>query len=361
MTAEARTPLTVAVTGINAEHGNPGPGLSVCRCLRAAYGPELRIVGLGYDAYDPGFYLPRYCDASYLVSYPSSGEEAFLARLQAIHAIEPIGAIIPCLDSEIPAMIRLAPRLDALGIRSFLPTREQLRQRNKDRLAGLARQAGVNYPEVIAVNQARFFSNCQHQGWSYPLVVKGIFYDAQVVHNADEAAAVFRRIAAQWGLPVLVQRFVRGEEVNLTALGDGHGALLGAVMMKKRAVTAKGKAWAGVTTHDQTLHDVAAALVDALRWRGPLEVEVMRDAGGAYHLIEINPRFPAWIYLTEGVGRNLPAALLELILGRTPPAFPAPQAGTMFIRYAEEAIVPLSSYESVVIDGQSHHPVEQGA
>jgi len=213
----------------------------------------------------------------------------------------------------------------------------------------------------VAVNHAGFFASCTQQGWTYPLVVKGVFYDAQVVANADDGAAVFRRIAAQWGLPVLVQRFVQGEEVNLTALGDGNGEMFGTVMMKKRAVTAKGKAWAGIATYDERLHDIAAALVAELRWRGPLEVEVMRDADGEYHLIEINPRFPAWVYLTQGVGRNLPAALLDLILGRALPAFAEPRAGTMFIRYAEEAIVPLSSYESVVIGGQCQHPINQGA
>ena len=51
-------------------------------------------------------------------------------------------------------------------------------------------------------------------------------------------------MAAAWGYPVLVQKFVSGEEVNLTAVGDGSGAMIGEVMMKKQAITDKGKAWA---------------------------------------------------------------------------------------------------------------------
>jgi len=121
--------------------------------------------------------------------------------------------------------------------------------------------------------------------------------------------------------------------------------------MKKRATTTKGKAWAGVSTFDNTLHQLAATLCAELKWRGPLEVEVMRDNKGAYHLIEINPRFPAWIYLSHGVGRNLPAALIDLMFEKTPPVFPEPMTGTMFIRYADETIIPLTSYESVVIGG----------
>ena len=44
--------FTVAVTGMNAQPENPGPGLAVARCLREAYGPRVRIVGLSYDALD---------------------------------------------------------------------------------------------------------------------------------------------------------------------------------------------------------------------------------------------------------------------------------------------------------------------
>lgn len=353
-------PLIIAVTGMNADHGNPAPGLAVARCLREAFQQDIRIIGLGYDALDPGLYLPHYCDAGYLLPYPSSGEDALFSRIQSIHEMENIGAIIPCLDAELAAMIRLVPRLKDLGIRSYLPTAEQLKVRNKDRLSALADMAGVNYPRSASITSAAFFDSCRDDGWQYPLVVKGLFYDAKVVNNVAEGVAAFRQIAAQWGLPILVQSHIQGEECNLTALGDGNGAMLGAVMMKKRAVTGNGKAWAGVSTFDDTLHQVAAALISALKWRGPLEVEVMRDKNGTYHLIEINPRFPAWIYLSYGVGRNLPAILLDLIFGKTPAAFPAPQTGTLFIRYAQETIVPMTHYESIVIGGDCQHANNKG-
>ena len=352
--------LTVAVTGMNSDHSNPAPGIAVARCLRESMQQDVRIIGLGYDALDPGLYLPQYCDAGYLIPYPSSGEGALLDRLKNINDIEHITVIIPCLDAELSSMLNLAPKLLELGIGSFLPTAEQLKVRNKDRLSELAQLADVSYPEITSISNTSFFHRCQDDGWTYPMVVKGLFYDATIVNNATEGIAAFHQITAQWGLPVLVQEFVQGEECNLTALGDGKGNMLGAVMMKKRAVTTKGKAWAGVSTFDHTLHQVAAALIAELKWRGPLEVEVMRDKNGIYHLIEINPRFPAWIYLAYGVGRNLPAVLVDLILGKKPPAFPEPLTGTLFIRHAEETIVALASYESIVIGGDCQHTQRTG-
>lgn len=343
--------LTVAVTGMNAVPENPGPGVAVARCLREAYGAAIRIVGLGYDALDPGLYLYGYCDAAYLLSYPLNGEQALLERLAEIDAGEKIDLLIPCLDAELPLMAKLAPQLADLGIRTFLPDSEQLRRRAKDRLPELAKAAGVACPEIRALTAAGFFYTCHLEGWIYPMVVKGVFYDAKVVFNADEAAAAFRRIAAEWGVPVLVQRYVSGEEYNLTAVGDGRGVLLGEVMMKKRAVTAKGKAWAGVTTNDEALADTARRLARVLRWKGPLEVEAMRDEHGVYQLIEINPRFPAWVYLSQGVGRNLPALLADLALGKTPRAFPPLVPGTLFIRHAVDTIVPLADFETLMMSG----------
>ncbi|MGD8569594.1 MAG: ATP-grasp domain-containing protein [Gammaproteobacteria bacterium] len=360
MTGATHKLHTVAVTGMNADHCNPAPGLAVARCLREAFQKNIRIIGLGYDALDPGIYLSDYCDAGYLLPYPSSGEDALFDRLKSINDIERFTAIIPCLDAELSSMIRLEPRLTELGICSYLPTVEQLKVRNKDRLSELADRTGINYPQIHSITNASFFHTCQDDGWRYPMVVKGPFYDAKVVNNATEGIAAFRQISSQWGLPILVQKHIQGEECNLTALGDGAGNMLGAVMMKKRALTASGKAWAGVSTFDDYLHQLAAAIMAKLKWRGPLEVEVMRDKNGAYHLIEINPRFPAWIYLSYGVGRNLPAVLLDLIFGRSPPAFPEPKTGTMFIRYAQETIVPMTSYESIVIGGNCQHTNSKG-
>ncbi|WP_455206654.1 ATP-grasp domain-containing protein [Kaarinaea lacus] len=342
---------TVAITGMNAKPDNPGPGLAVARCLREAPAFKGRIIGLGYDALDPGLYLNDYCDAGYLLPYPSSGDELFIDTLRKIQDIEKFEVLIPCLDAELPGMIRLQPLLNDLGIKLFLPTQEQLRFRNKDRLTELAKHAGLECPETKSITNSGFFHDCQDKGWAFPFVVKGLFYDAAVVYNTQHAIDVFRRIAAEWGFPVLIQKLIKGEEYNLTAVGDGKGAMLGAVMMKKMAITDKGKAWSGVSIDDKTLFNASANLIKAINWRGPLEVEVIRDRNGHYQLLEINPRFPAWIYLSVGVGRNLPLALLQLALDQQPAAFPETKSGVMFIRYAQEQIVSIRDFEEVIMNG----------
>ena len=350
---------TIAVTGVNARADNPGPGLAVARCLRESLGFNGRLIGLGYEVLDPGLYHTGIFDASYLIPYPSDGSEGQLERLMEVHGAERMDAIIPCLDAELSTFVHNEAPLAAAGIRMLAPTLEQLRARAKDNLAELCRDLGIHTPETQKVSDPGFFDRCRDDGWTYPLVVKGIYYDAAVADTPEEAKAAFHRIAAQWGYPVLVQQFVGGYEINLCAVGDGQGGMIGPVMMRKRALTDKGKAWAGISIDDDELERLGRAIMAGVNWRGPLEVEALRGDDGKLYLIEVNPRFPAWVYLTHGVGCNLPQALLRLMAGDPPLDLPRPRPGTLFIRHAEELIVSLEQFQAMMVEGSLIAPCDK--
>ena len=188
--------LSIAVTGMNARADNPGPGMAVARCLREMANFQGKIIGLGYDVLDPGLFQTELTDAGYLLPYPSAGEQELLARLQYIQEKEGIDILIPCLDAEILSMIHLQDEIAALGIKMLLPTKDQLQLRNKDRLHEFVNEIGVKTPEQTVVTNSRFFNDCTKKGWSYPLVVKGQFYDAGIAYNPEQAIALFHKIAA---------------------------------------------------------------------------------------------------------------------------------------------------------------------
>jgi carbamoyl-phosphate synthase large subunit len=122
--------------------------------------------------------------------------------------------------------------------------------------------------------------------------------------------------------------------------------------MKKLVLTDKGKGWAGITIKDPTLVAMTERFARATRWRGPFEVEVIRTAAGAYHLIEINPRFPAWVHLASAAGVNLARAVAELAVGTTPAPLRAPEVGKLFVRISIDQIASLSDLESIVTAGE---------
>ena len=343
--------MRIAITGLNAKPDNPSSGLAVARCIRESTEFNGKIIGLSYDVMDSGLYMDEIIDSAYLLPYPSSGDQALLGRLQKIHQEDPFDILIPCLDAELSNVIRIQKHLEKIGIGLLLPDAKHLQRRDKNRLPELAKKAGVKSPEITQITNPGFFYTCHQKGWQYPLVVKGIYYDAGVAYNAEEGAALFRKISAEWGLPILVQRFITGEEFNLTALGDGKGNLNGSVMMRKKAVTDKGKAWAGVTIHDEMLLNTAKKLVNELKWVGPLEVEMLRTSQGEYHLIEINPRFPAWIYLSAAAGCNLPWMLVKMIQKKAIESL-VPDIGKLYIRYSQDRVIELSEFENMTIWGQ---------
>ncbi len=342
--------LTVALSGLNATD-NPGPGLAVSRALRLHPDFAGRIVGLVYDALEPGVYARQLVDDVFLLPYPSQGLEAFEARLRHVHARVGLDVVIPNLDSELPLFVALAPVLDELGIGRFLPSAEQLELRSKAHLESLGRAAGIAVPGTMIVSSAADV-RIAFQRLGAPLFVKGPFYGAERACSVDEGIAAFHRMVARWGLPALAQVEVRGDEVDVVAVGDGAGGLVGAVPMKKMLLTDKGKGWAGVAIGDERVLELTRRFMQVTRWRGPCEVELIRDRAGDYHLLEVNPRFPAWCYMSAGAGQNLPWAVLERAAGLPLSPIEPYRVGTMFMRMSLDHIVDLHDFERMATDGE---------
>ena len=342
-------PLTVAVTGLNASD-NPGPGVAVIRSLRHSPDFRGRIIGLAYAALEPGLYAASVADHSFLLPYPSQGLDPLRERIAYIHSRVGLDVIVPTLDAELPGFIALAPELAEQGIGMFLPSRAQLEGRSKARLPELA-GVGIPVPGTrVLTDPGGLALLGETFGW--PLVVKGPYYGAKIARTLDEAITAFHRTVAEWGYPVIVQQFVAGEELCVVAVGDGEGGSLGSVQMKKTVITDKGKGWAGVAIRDEGLSNLTDKFMKGTRWRGPCELEVLRDPHGGYHVMEINPRFPAWCFLSAGAGLNLPWLVAQLAAGRPVVAQHDYRVGTMFVRIALDQITDLSGFSRLSTAGE---------
>lgn len=345
-----RNDFVVGVSGINAAD-NPGPGTGVARSLLEDASLGARVVGLAYDALEPGIYMDWLFERSFTLPYPSGGGDEFVDRLLEIQAVHGLDFIVPNLDVELPLYIKYAEELAGHGIRTFLPTMRQFRLRGKDKLPEVAEAIGIDVPETRVVTSADMLHEaCEELG--FPLVVKGAYYLAYTAHTPAEAAAHFHAIAAQWGYPVIVQKLVKGEELNLVGVGDGAGGSLGSVAMKKVSITSLGKVWAAVTLKNPLLAAAAERFVAGTKWRGPYELECIFDPEAErLYLIEINPRFPAWSYFATGVGVNLPGRMLRHALGLPTEEPAAYDAGRFFMRYTYEMVTDMNCFQNVVMRG----------
>jgi carbamoyl-phosphate synthase large subunit len=336
---------TIALSGLNAID-NPGPGVAVARGLREASSFNVRLIGLSYESLEPGIYMRELFDKVYHIPYPTAGTEVLLARLEYIHEQEKIDVIIPNFDAELYSFMKLENRLLELNIHTFLPTLEQFEERHKVNLPDFGEKYDILVPQSKAIYDPSELYQLASE-LSYPMLIKGKFYDAHIAYNIEQAKNFFNKVSAKWGLPIVVQEFVRGDEYNVTGLGDGDGNLIAAVPMRKQYITDKGKAWGGISIANKEMLDLTAHFVEQTKWRGGFELELMKSQDGNYHLLEINPRMPAWIYLAVGVGQNIPEALVNLAMGNEVAPYTHYDVGKMFVRYAYDMIVNLEEFEKI--------------
>ena len=342
--------LNIAVTGLNAID-SPGPGVSVIRALREASSFDVNITGLSYESLEPGIYMHDLVDRTYSIPYPAAGIDTLLARLEYIHEKEKLDVIIPNFDAELYPFIKLEPKLKAMGIHMFLPTLHQFEERHKVNLNDFGRKYNISVPKSKVIYDLNTVHSLPSE-FSFPMIVKGKFYDASIAYSIEQVKSYFNKISAKWGLPIIIQEFIHGTEFNVTGLGDGKGNTIAAVPMRKQYITDKGKAWGGISISDEKMLDMTRKFLKNTKWRGGFELELMKNKDGELYLLEINPRLPAWIYLAVGVGQNIPEALVNLALGEKLTPFDTYDVGKMFIRYAWDMIVDREEFEQISIYGE---------
>jgi len=342
--------LKIAVTALNAID-SPGPGVPVIRALREAASFDAAIIGLSYESLEPGIYMHNLVDRTYSIPYPSAGTDTLLARMEYIQDKEKIDVIIPNFDAELYPFIKLEPKLRAMGIRMFLPTMHQFEERHKVNLNEFGKNHQISVPKSKVIYDLNTVHSLLSE-FSFPMIVKGKFYDASIVYSIEQVKSSFNKISAKWGLPIIIQEFIHGAEFNVTGLGDGKGNTMAAVPMRKQYITDKGKAWGGITISDEKMLEMTRKFLRNTKWRGGFELELMKNKDGELYLLEINPRLPAWIYLAVGVGQNIPEALVNLAMGVKVTPFTTYDVGKMFIRYSWDMIVDRAEFEQISIHGE---------
>ncbi len=338
----------VAVSGINAVD-NPGPGVGIAKSLKEGE-IKIEVFGLAYDAMEPGIYMKWLIDKTYIMPYPSKGEDLFIERLLYIKNSAGLDVVIPALDAELPLFIKNTNLLETYGIKTFLPTKEQFKLRSKEKLPEVADRIGVKIPKTRVITSYEELVEAVEE-LHFPVMIKGVFYKAYKAYNISQASSYFNSIVEEWGYPVIVQEFVSGEEVNVVGVGDGEGGHFGLLGIKKLWITSLGKIWTGVTIKNEKLLTSTEKFISDFKWRGAFEFECIAKDEEIY-LIEINPRFPAWVYFATGVGINLPLRLLKAALGLDVERDWKYEPGKLYIRFTDDFVTDISEFQKITLKGE---------
>jgi len=85
----------------------------------------------------------------------------------------------------------------------------------------------------------------------------------------------------------------------------------------------------------------------------------LKSSDGEYFLMEINPRFPAWCFLSAGSGLNLPWAVARMAAGEDVEPRTDYRVGTMFVRISIDQLAELSDFEQLATQGELHRTDEE--
>lgn len=332
--------MKIAISGLN-NTDNPAPGIPIVKSLNKNH----QLIGLSYDPNEPGNFM-ELVDSVYLMPYPSLGFDELKKRLKYLKEKENIEAIIPSLDAELPLYIKYQEEIEKMGIRLSLPSLENFELRDKNKLDTLSKELNIIYPDTKEVSSVPELEKILKDK-AFPLMIKGNYYKAYKVHNTQSAIEAFYTISNEWGFPILVQDVVSGEEINLVGVGDGKGELKGAVSIKKLTTTSIGKIWSGITIQNEKFMNIAKDFVSQTKWKGPFELECMVDNRDIY-LIEINPRFPAWVYFATDIGVNLPQIVVDIMQKKDITPILSYPNNKMYVRFTDEIVTDFSDFSTLL-------------
>jgi D-aspartate ligase len=266
-------------------------------------------------------------------------EEIVAALLRLAHALPRPPVLFPQTDGTLLLASRHRDRL-AEGMRLVLADEDLIEQLvDKWRFQALAERHGLPVPRAQRLTPDPG-APVPALDVPYPLVVKPLTRtpawarfqgSGKALRVAD--AAEFRERWPQLsvvGTDLLAQQLIEGPESRIESFhvyvddamaiaGEFTGRKIRTFPLDYGQSTAVEVVW---------LPDVAAVgreVVARLGLRGVAKLDFKRDAGGALHLLEINPRFNLWHYAGALAGVNLPAMVYaDLTGGIRPPSQPAP-------------------------------------
>jgi diaminopimelate decarboxylase len=313
--------------------GNPQPGVGIVRSLRQAY-PNATLVGVEYSNRVSGIHWEDLDDLWIQRPWDELNLDAYGERVK--EALDQGGLWISGSDLEAMWLADLLPN----GHRNLLaPPMSALRRITKPAVEA-ASELPVKIPTYISTDHSDWdlHAFCREHNWRVWL--KGPYYDASRTPTWDTFTATRDALSKVWSTERLfLQKHVTGYEESVM-LSAYKGELLGAVSMRKREITPEGKTWAGdISEVPEDFMTPLRRMVKDLNWTGGGELEMVRDASAQLWLIEMNPRFPAWVHGATIAGHNLPALLVQGATGVAPR--PALAHGQEFTRVVLE--VPVRS------------------
>ena len=297
-----------------------GQRVDIVRAFRAAGAATL---GVDADPLAPALY---HCDRRVIV--PRIADPAYVPTLAGLVREQEVGLVVPLNDLDFPVLAR--ERVELAPALVLLPDLE-VSGRMSDKLDAhrFFVENGIPSPRSWAPDEvppdARF-----------PVLVKARegFGSRNIfrAHDADELAFFL----SYTGVPSFVQEACLGEEFSIDVFSDMDGRCLNAIP-RTMLLSKGGESIKGVSLMDRELIEHGARVAEAVRIKGPANVQCFREPDGSLPITDVNTRFGGGFPVPLAAGGRYPELALALARGeRLEPMLGDFREGIAMTRYFSE-------------------------
>ena len=290
------------------------------RQAAAAEGLPLTVIGADLSTTAPAL---GYCDCAYRV--PRISDPAYIPALLDICKQEGVDLLIPTIDTDLLLLAEHRADFAALGTRVLVSDPHVIALcRDKRQTYAAFTEAGLTAPRPVDAAE-------DYDG-GYPAFIKPLNGSSSINAFRADSREALERLAAQVPDPI-IQPFVEGTEYTVDVFCDFDGAPV-YITPRIRLAVRGGEVLQTKVCHSAQIEDEIRRLVAVLRPCGPMAVQLIRDAAGTDHYIEINPRFGGGAPLSMHAGADSARALVRMLAGR--PAVDPPDAacdGAVYSRF----------------------------
>lgn len=279
------------------------------------------LIGLAYDPLETGLYQNDLMKRAYQVPFPGEDWPGYMTRLSEIKARQGLDILIPGFNRELPYLISRRHDLDTLDIKILLPPKQSLEDLTSQKFRNVLKK---------------------HHTAFRPL--------ATDVHGGSVVIRSLGKAPIQ-NTPAV--HLVAEDAFSLALLAGRDHKIAGLAVMKKLQTSSDGRTWMGLSIDDGDFISLAEFMTTKTHWIGPMTVNLVRNAEGYMYIEDIYPLFPDWINFATECGANLPARLVDLLLGRKIPSRLSAMAGRLFVRAAIDIVTDIERLGIFSLEGEA--------
>jgi predicted ATP-grasp superfamily ATP-dependent carboligase len=268
------------------------------------------------NSFSGGPFHSRYARKRVRIPHPAGNHDEFLAALGRIMDRERFDVLLPTGEYTTLALAELQDTIPG-PVRLPVPAYASAALcKDKQATSGIAAELGLLVPRSYCPPDLEALEAAAGN-LGFPCVIKprisaggvgmSVVFSRQELIDAYTELPVSADVVYDFSRPI-VQEFIAGQVHEVCALFNRGEPR--ALLSQKRLLKYPDKGGAGIyneTTDEPDIKELAVALLRAVKWHGPAQVEFQRDARtGQPYLLEVNGRFWGTLDLSVAAGMNFP-------------------------------------------------------